>query len=184
MPCSKRFFSVGRISLATLPPFLRGGGGKSQTINQRQVLMQGSAQRRARGFGVAPRLGGRHPAGCPPSSRPCPSSPGSAASRLCQHGYFLGHSVKRSIALAWVKNKHAKKSPSEQEAVVMVVGVRGGGRNPSDLQVCRELAALPSLSEGGLRFPHLPSQVVPGAARQGRVILNNWDLRPKVSSTH
>lgn len=63
----KDFFSIGRISLAMLPAFL-GGGGKSQTINKRQVLMQGSAQQRARGFGVALRLGGWHPAGRPPSS--------------------------------------------------------------------------------------------------------------------
>lgn len=60
------FFSVGRISLATLPPFLSGGSGKSQTINQRWVLMQGRAQRPAKGFGVAPRLGRWHPAVCPP----------------------------------------------------------------------------------------------------------------------
>lgn len=51
-----------------LPPFLCGGGGKWQSINQRQVLMEGSARRRVRGFGVTPRVGGWYPAVRLPSS--------------------------------------------------------------------------------------------------------------------
>lgn len=63
------FFSIGRILFAVLLPFLCGGGdGKSQIINQRWVLMQGSAQQCARGCGLTLRLGGWYPAVCPSSS--------------------------------------------------------------------------------------------------------------------
>lgn len=36
-----------------------------------------------------------------------------------------------------------------------------------------------SLSEAGLGFPHLPSQVMPGAARRGRVDLKNLGFESK-----
>lgn len=152
-------FPPVRISLAVLPPFLRGCGGKSQTLNQRQVLMQGSAQWFVRGFGVSLRLSGHH---LSVSVHPAPMS---AASHLCpQITSLLG------LKKHW-KEKRARS-----------VGVRRR-KKPPDLQVCRELPPLALQSEGGLGFPNLPSQAVPKAARQGRVILNNWDLRLKVSST-
>lgn len=46
-------------------------------------------------------------------------------------------------------------------------------KKPHDVQVCRELTPLALESEGELCFPNLPSQAVPKAARQERVILNN-----------
>lgn len=144
MPRSKRFHPsppVGRISLATLPPFRGGGGGggKSQTINQRQVLMQGSAQR---GALVLPQgwVDGVQPPIHPPADL-CPPSPASAASRVCQHSYFLGWSEKWSIGLG------LKISMRCHHWLKVIWG-----------------------------FLRLTSQVLPGAARQGRVTLKKLGI--------
>jgi len=159
MPRSKRFFCsffpVGRISLATLPPCLCGGG-KSQTVNQRQVLMQGSARRCARGFGVALRVTGRHLPGRPPAS----IQPGAAASCVCQHSYFLGCPVKPSIALAWAKNKHQIKARSHD-------GCWGVRRR-------RKKALCPaSVRRAGWGFPVSLPRLWLEQRGQGRVVLSN-----------
>lgn len=92
------------------------------------------------------------------------------------------------MASSWPTSFQLTVSPgsaaSKHEAVVVVIGVQGGRKNRSDLQVCQELVALLRLSVCEMGFPHLLSWAVPGAVRQGRVILKNWELRLKVSSAH
>lgn len=104
---------VGRISLATLPPFLCGGGGKLQNINQRQVLMQGSAQWGAlvlpRGWVDSIQPPVRPPADCVPPARGL-LLPACAST-------VISWAALRNGALHWpgFKNKHAVPSLAEGE---------------------------------------------------------------------